>query len=74
MQLQSLREKRRMTQEVLARKSDISLSMIQSLEAGRREGSVKTIIKLSKVLGVTTDELLHAYDNTNSNNLEEVTK
>ncbi|WP_057769736.1 helix-turn-helix domain-containing protein [Lactobacillus selangorensis] len=66
MELKRIREKRGMTQEQLADKSGISITMIQSLETGRRVGSVKTIIKLSQILGVTTDDLLRPLENTNS--------
>ncbi len=67
MQLQEIRERSGMTQEQLAARSGMSLAMIQSLETGRRSGSVKTIIKLADIFGVTTDRLLRANDNTNSN-------
>lgn len=67
MQLQEIRERSGMTQEQLAARSGMSLAMIQSLETGRRSGSVKTIIKLADIFGVTTDRLLRANNNTNSN-------
>lgn len=68
MQLQFYREKVGITQEQLAMQVGLSVAMIQSIENGRRIGSAKTIVKLAHTLGVTTDDLLRADDNTNSNN------
>jgi transcriptional regulator with XRE-family HTH domain len=70
MQLQKYREQKGLTQEQLAKLADISVTMVQSLESGRRNGSVKTIVKLAKVLGITTDSILYGNDNTNSNKKE----
>ncbi|MEF7476185.1 helix-turn-helix domain-containing protein [Pediococcus pentosaceus] len=70
MQLQKYREQKGLTQEQLAKLANISVTMVQSLESGRRNGSVKTIVKLAKVLGVTTDSILYGCDNTNSNKKE----
>lgn len=67
MNLQFFREKANLTQEQLARKIGMSTAMVQSIEAGRRKGSIGTIVQIAKVLGVTTDELLYAHDNTDSN-------
>lgn len=71
MNLQFYREKANLTQEQLARKVGISISMIQSIEAGRRKGSIETVVRISKALNVTTDELLRVNKNTNSNIEEE---
>lgn len=67
MNLQFYRERAKLTQEQLARKVGISVSMIQSIEAGRRKGSIETVIRISKALNVTTDALLRTDKNTNSN-------
>lgn len=74
MQLQKYRKNAGMTQEQLAERADMSVSTITSIEAGRRNGSVETIIKLAEILGVTTDDLLRGDDITNSNNFKEVSK
>ena len=71
MNLQFYREKANLTQEQLARKVGISISMIQSIEVGRRKGSIETVVRISKALNVTTDELLRVNKNTNSNIEEE---
>lgn len=70
MQIQTYREKLGMTQEELALESGLSLNMIQSLESGRRVGSVKTIITLANILHVSTDEILR--DNITKGNNSEI--
>lgn len=71
MTLKDIREQRGMTQGELAKSADVSISMIQSLENGRRKGSIETIVRLSKSLGVTTDEIIYASNNTNSTSIVE---
>ncbi|QPI89304.1 helix-turn-helix transcriptional regulator [Lacticaseibacillus paracasei subsp. tolerans] len=66
MELKRARERSGLTQEELAVKAGLSIAMVQSLEAGRRNGSTKTALKLSEVLNTSIDELLHGNINTNS--------
>jgi len=58
MSLQVYRKKLGITQAELARRAGISLVMVRAIEGGRRTGSVKTLKKLTTVLGVTIDELI----------------
>lgn len=69
MTLKEIRQRRGLTQEELAKEVGVSIMMIQSLEAGRRKGSIETVIRLAKTLGVTTDEIIYARNNTNSTSL-----
>ena len=55
--LNRLRMNSGLTQEKLAEKADISLRYIQQLEAGQRNPSIPTIVKLRKVLGSSFDDL-----------------
>lgn len=66
MSLKSIRKANGLSQEELAKSANVSVSMIQSLENGRRTGSVETIVKLAQALNVTTDELIYARNTTNS--------
>lgn len=63
MSLQLYRTKLGITQEELARRAGLSVSMVQSIEGGRRTGAVKTLKKLAKVLGVSMDELISDTNN-----------
>lgn len=71
MELKIARERLGLTQEELAVKAGLSVAMIQSLEAGRRNGSTKTALKLSEVLNTSIDELLHGKKNTISTRISE---
>ena len=55
--LNRLRMNSGLTQEKLAEKADVSLRYIQQLEAGQRNPSIPTIVKLRKVLGSSFDDL-----------------
>jgi transcriptional regulator with XRE-family HTH domain len=46
-----------LTQEKMAEKADITLRYLQWLEAGKRNPSISTLVRLQKVLGCTFDEL-----------------
>ena len=46
-----------LTQERVAEKADISLRYIQWLEAGRRNPSIETLVRLHKVLRCSYDDL-----------------
>lgn len=74
MKLQQARERAHITQEELAIRSSLSLSMVQSIENGRREGSTKTLIALAKALDVTPNDLLYGYKNTNRTTFKEAAK
>lgn len=74
MKLQQARERAHITQEELAIRSSLSLSMVQSIENGRREGSTKTLIALAKALDVTPNDLLYGYENTNRTTFKEAAK
>lgn len=66
MKLKQAREQADMTQEQLSEATHLSISMIQSLEAGRRNGSTKTLLLLADTLKVSVDALLFGANNTNS--------
>lgn len=66
LRLKQFRELAGLTQEDLARETDLSVSTIRSIENNRRSASIDTLYKLAEVLGVTVNDLLFAYDNTNS--------
>lgn len=74
MKLKEAREYAGLTQEELANRSNRSIAMVQSIEAGRREGSTKTLIALADALNTTPNVLLYGFDITNSTDLKEVTK
>lgn len=66
MKLKQARERAGLTQVELANRSNRSISMIQSIEAGRRNGSTTTLIALSNALGTTPNVLLYGINNTDS--------
>lgn len=70
MELRDARERAGLTQEELSDTTGISVAMIQSMEVGRRSGSIKTVVKLAQVLGVTVDDLLNAHRITKSTKKE----
>jgi DNA-binding XRE family transcriptional regulator len=70
MELRDARERAGLTQEELSNTTGISVAMIQSMEVGRRLGSIKTVVKLAQVLGVTVDDLLNANHITKSTRKE----
>lgn len=74
MKLKQARERAGLTQEELATRSNRSIAMIQSIEAGRRNGSTATLIALSDALNTTPNVLLYGVDITNSTKLKEVVK
>ena len=55
--LNRLRMGARLTQEKVAEKADISLRYIQLLEAGQRNPSIATLVRLHKVLGCSYDDI-----------------
>ncbi len=47
-----------MTQEKLAEMMDVSIQMISNLERGNKEIKISNLVKLSSILGVSTDYIL----------------
>ena len=57
--LAKLRKERKITQEGLARKANISYHTIVKLESGRiKNPKIETILKLAKALGISLDDLV----------------
>ncbi len=56
--LRELRKQRALSQELLAHESDLERNYISLLELGRNSASIKTIFKLSPVLGVSVSEFM----------------
>jgi DNA-binding XRE family transcriptional regulator len=57
--LAKLRKEKRLTQEGLARKANISYHTLIKLESGGiKNPKIETVIKLAKTLTVTIDELV----------------
>jgi transcriptional regulator with XRE-family HTH domain len=56
--LKAWREKRRMTQEELAKFAGISTVYVAKIEAGDKVPSIQVLMKLAKALGVKAGELL----------------
>lgn len=56
--LKELRLKRKLTQEELGKKLCLSRTSISYYELGNFEPDIKTIIEISNLFNVTTDELL----------------
>jgi transcriptional regulator with XRE-family HTH domain len=52
-----IRKKRGMTQEQLSKRTGLAVDSIGAIEQGRRWARLTTLHKLSKGLGVSTDEL-----------------
>lgn len=66
MKLKQARVRSGMSQEELASRVHLSVSMIQSIETGRRDGSTKTLIALATALNTTPNDLLYGTGITNS--------
>lgn len=56
--IHSMREQRSLTQEKLAELLDVSVQYVSDLERGVVGASLKTIIKISEILDISTDYLL----------------
>jgi transcriptional regulator with XRE-family HTH domain len=56
--LRELRKQRELSQEVLAHESGLERNYISLLELGRNSASIKTLFKLSPVLGVPVSEFV----------------
>ena len=53
-----LRKRAKLSQEQLAKQLNVSASTIGMYEQGRREPSIRTLIALSQIFGVSLDYLL----------------
>ena len=59
--IKTLRQRKKLSQEKLARLTDISLNTLTKIESGyTKRPSVQTIHKIAKVLGVSMDDLVEA--------------
>lgn len=56
--LRVLRDWRGLSQSALARNSGVNRVQIADIEAGRKTGSVATLMRLAQALGVTLDDLV----------------
>lgn len=56
--LKELRKKNRLTQKELAEQIGIKQNSYSDWETGKNEPNLENIVKLSKILDTTTDELL----------------
>lgn len=66
--LKYYRKRAGLSQEQLASKTKFSVSTVASMENGRRDGLVDTIISMASFFGVTVDELLFGPNDSNSTN------
>ena len=56
--IQQQRTERKLTQEALAERADISVSFLSMIERGERAPHLQTLLSLSEALGVTVATLL----------------
>jgi len=57
--IRALRQKRKLSQEKLARLTNISLNTLTKIESGfTKRPSIQTIHKIAKALGVSLDKLV----------------
>ncbi len=56
--MKNIRKEKKMTQLELAKKVGISREMISQIERGKKSPSLKTFVKIAKVLNVELSELL----------------
>lgn len=57
--LRELRKQRALSQELLAHEAGLERNYISLLELGRNSASIKTLFKLTPVLGVSASEFMH---------------
>jgi len=62
--LRELRKQRELSQEVLAHESGLERNYISLLELGRNSASIKTLFKLTPVLGVSVSEFMRQVETT----------
>jgi transcriptional regulator with XRE-family HTH domain len=58
MRIQKVRDERRLSQEVLAKRAGISRGYLARLETGRHDPTLSTLIKIAKALQVKVGELV----------------
>ena len=56
-----------LTQEQVADKMDVSIQMISNLERGNKAIKIDNLIKISEILGVSTDYILTGKNTTEDN-------
>jgi transcriptional regulator with XRE-family HTH domain len=57
--IRALRQKRKLSQEKLARLTDISLNTLTKIESGfTKRPSIQTVHKIAKALNITIDKLV----------------
>ena len=60
--VRALRQKKKLSQEKLARLTDISLNTLTKIESGfTKRPSIQTIHKIAKALDVSLDELVEGH-------------
>lgn len=64
--LKKIRTQRGLSQQDLANASDFSQVAVSKFESGKLNPEPKTIGKLAKALGVTTDRLIYGEENQDS--------
>lgn len=62
--LAEIRTKKGMTQAELAKECGVTQKTISAIEVYKRKPSYKLLIRLTKALNVTADELIGEYDDT----------
>lgn len=69
--IKEARSAKKLTQEALAEKIDISKDLLRNIENGRNIGSLATLLNLCNALDITPDYLFYdLLDNTNSTHLD----
>lgn len=58
------RKRNNITQEQLAEKMNVSIQMISNLERGNKAIKISNLLKLSQILGVSTDYILTGSKNS----------
>jgi transcriptional regulator with XRE-family HTH domain len=56
--IREVREKRRLTQDQLAEKADVSKSFLSEVENDKRNAGAETLLKIANALGASIDYLL----------------
>ncbi len=60
--IRKIRQQKKLTQEKLARLSDISLNTLTKIESGfAKTPNIKTITKIARALNVSLDKLVENY-------------
>lgn len=60
--IRKIRQRRKLTQERLARLAGISLNTLTKIESGfAKSPNIKTIVKIAKALNVSIDKLVENY-------------